>query len=229
MRKISILLLCVLMSAGIYAQRYRVQTHEVQNTYKKHYSHSIEGGYVNGSAREFVAGNKTDMISNSYEITGHAFQTGFLSGKWFKDNSDHEILLTDFTIMPSDNYQYGAGTGVYYPLGITGMGYPYIGVYDKITMEVLYAWYYTVTFPGSGHSNPGHSIGLRIIYSDDENAFYVSGVMTDQLFPELNMNNLTGKSKGFILKAYFGSMQTPELFVFPLYFNWFRTCTKPYI
>jgi hypothetical protein len=155
------------------------------------------------------------LSSVTSQITGHAFQTGFLSGKWFKETDEDKILLTDFTIMPSTNYRYGAGTGVYYPNGVTGMGYPYIGVYDKTTMEMLYAYYYTVAYPTS--TEMGHSIGLRIIYSDDENAFYVSGVMTDQQFPELNMNNLTGNSKGFILKAYFGSMQNPELFVLAPY------------
>jgi len=43
-----------------FAQRFEQSTFFTWYQYKKHYSHNIEGGYVDGQAREFIVGNLTD-------------------------------------------------------------------------------------------------------------------------------------------------------------------------
>lgn len=217
-KNLFLIMLSIVICFGSYAQRLRVETSIgiVPAQYKKHYSHSIEGGMVDGELRQFVAGNKTDMLNNSLKITGHAFNAAaYINGQICNNPYDHEIQLTDFTILPSDDYKYGAGTGVYYPYGITGMGYPYIGLYDKTTMEVVKAYYYTLTY--TGIQDPANSVGVRIVYSEIERAFYVSGIISDQLFADINMNNIVGKSKGFIMRVEEDFLTTPQVLVFEPY------------
>ena len=200
-----------------FSQRFEVTTSTFPFDYKKHYTHSIEGGFVNGQARQFIAGNETDYGFISKRITGHPIDgVNFLTGRTFIPitNPDVRIQLTDFTIYPTEDYQYGAGTGIYYPNGITSSGYPFLGIYDKTTMAVISAMYYDLSYPGMSEATS--AVGLRVKYSRDAQSFYISGVMVDRLFSEINLNNIVGKSKGFILKVDPNGLSVPQvLFIEP--------------
>lgn len=201
------------MSLTGFSQRFKVATHYSQATFKKHYSHSIEGGIENNQLRQFVAGNKTDWGFSNYEVTGHPIDgINFLPGRIAYIADPERVQLTDFTIYPTDDYQYGAGTGVYYPNGSGGMGYPFFGKYDKVTMEIISAEYYNISYPGI--QEYANAVGLRIVYSHVERAFYISGVMADRLFEDVNMNNIIGKSKGFIMKIDDTGLANPQVLVF---------------
>jgi len=213
MKKLSLFLLVGLMSLTGVSQRFKVATHYSQATFKKHYSHSIEGGIENNQLRQFVAGNKTDLGFSNYEVTGHPIDgINFLPGRIAYIADPERVQLTDFTIYPTDDYHYGAGTGVYYPNGSGGMGYPFFGKYDKVTMEIISAEYYNISYPGI--QEYANAVGLRIVYSHVERAFYISGVMADRLFEDVNMNNIIGKSKGFIMKIDDTGLANPQVLVF---------------
>ncbi len=203
MKKHFLFLLIILTGYSGFSQRFKVVTATNSPPYKKHYSHSIEGGFVNGQPRQFVVGNKTDWLMNNRNVVGQAINgTNFVGRDCYltivpPDELD-KIQLTDFTIYPTEDYQYGAGTGVYYPTGVTGMGYPYLAIYDKVTMEVVNSYFYNLTYPNG--QDPSNAIGLRIIYSSEMASFYISGVMADRSFADINMDNIVGKSKGFIMK-----------------------------
>jgi len=213
MKKLFLFILIGLISLTGFAQRFQVTTSNAAQ-YKKHYSHSIEGGIENNQLRQFVAGNVTDWGYYNKKVTGHPIDgVNFLPGKraYLPVNGDDRAQLTDFTIYPTDDYQYGAGTGVYYPYGSGGNGYPFFAKYDKVTMAVINPMFYDITYPGS--QEYANAVGLRIVYSHMERAFYISGVMADRLFEDVNMNNIVGKSKGFILKIDEAGLN-PQVLVF---------------
>lgn len=204
----------ILISISGFSQRFKVVTETTPIEYKKHYSHSIEGGFVNGQARQFVAGNETDWLTYNKDVKGQAIEgITFVAGRdCIADPfGSGNIQLTDFTIFPTAEFQYGAGTGVYYPTGVTGMGYPYLAIYDKITLEVIASYWYNVVYPNG--SDPSNAIGVKIIYSNEMEAFYISGVMADRSFTEINLNNIVGKSKGFIMKIDLGDYLNAEALV----------------
>jgi len=133
MKKLSLFLLVGLMSLTGFSQRFKVETFGSYLDYKKHYSHSIEGGIENNQLRQFVAGNVTDWGYSNSEVTGHLIDgINFLSGEKAFIADPERAQLTDFTIYPTDDYQYGVGTGVYYPYGSGGNGYPFFAKYDKV-------------------------------------------------------------------------------------------------
>ncbi len=214
MKKIILLSLMALMGLTGFSQRFKVVTFNQPNQYKKHFSSSIQGGLENNLPRQFVAGNTTDWGLYSKEITGRKInRTHFLEGRTFKPvNLSANVQLTDFTIYPTSDFQYGAGTGVYYPNGVTGMGYPFLGIYDKATMTVISAEYFYLSYPGI--TSPANAIGLQIKYSKLNNSFYISGVMADRLFADVNMDNIRGKSKGFIMKIDASGVIGPRVLVF---------------
>jgi hypothetical protein len=215
MKKLSLFLLVGLISLTGFSQRFKATTFTANPiNYKKHFSHSIEGGIANNQLRQFVTGNKTDWGYYNKEVTGHPIDgVNFLPGRKANlDIGDERIQVTDFTIYPTDNYQYGAGTGVYYPNGSGGMGYPFFAKYDKVTMQINDVWYYNISYPGI--QELANAVGLRIKYSHVERAFYISGVMADRLFDDVNMNNIHGKSKGFILKIDDTGMANPQVLIF---------------
>ncbi len=189
MKKSILFLLVGLISLTGFSQRFEVTTSSSSAQYKKHYSHSIEGGFVNNQPRQFVVGNKTDWGTNSHVINGHLIDgANFITGKKPTVTLVENIQLTDFTIYPTEDYQYGAGTGVYYPNGVTGMGYPFLGIYDKVTMALISVEYFDLSY--SGAQEPTNAVGLRIVYSREAKAFYISGIMADKLFADINMNNI---------------------------------------
>ncbi|PIY30794.1 MAG: hypothetical protein COZ08_10900 [Bacteroidetes bacterium CG_4_10_14_3_um_filter_42_6] len=213
MKKSFLFMLIGLIGLTGFSQRFKVTTYYQFAQYKKHYSHSIEGGFVNNQPRQFVVGNETDWGVNSFVINGHLIDgANFITGKKPTVAAPENIQLTDFTIYPTEDYQYGAGTGVYYPLGISGMGYPFLGIYDKATMALISIEYFDLSYPGI--QDPANAIGLRIVYSREAKAFYISGVMADQLFADINMNNIQGKSKAFIMKIDALGLNNTQVLVF---------------
>jgi hypothetical protein len=120
--------------------------------------------------------------------------------------------LTDFTVFPSTENEYAAGTGIYYPNGTSDMGYPFLGIYSRSDMNLISLVYYDISYPGS--DVPRNSAGLRIKYSEKAEAFYISGLMSDRLFTDLNLSDLLGKSKGFILKIDASSLNSSQVLVF---------------
>ncbi|PIQ29480.1 MAG: hypothetical protein COW63_12885 [Bacteroidetes bacterium CG18_big_fil_WC_8_21_14_2_50_41_14] len=168
---------------------------------------------MNNQPRQFVVGNETDWGVNSFVINGHLIDgANFITGKKPTVVAPENIQLTDFTIYPTEDYQYGAGTEVYYPLGVTGMGYPFLGIYDKATMALISIEYFDLSYPGI--QDPANAIGLRVIYSREAQSFYISGVMADQLFADINMNNIQGKSKAFIMKIDALGLANPQVLIF---------------
>lgn len=202
MKKILVLLLIGFISTSVYSQRWLVKTlTDYHYIYKKHYSHSIEEGVEDGRFMQYVAGNKTDWGVYNKSVTGHKFnETNLISCVEVQvaDNFDN-VHLTDFTVHKNLDPRYGAGTGVYYPNGATGSGFPFFGLYDKESGQITSAVYYRISYPGAAETT--HTAGLRIKYSDRANSYYISGVMIDRRFGDLDFYNLDVRSKGFILKV----------------------------
>ena len=213
MKKLLAITIAAFLIMNGFAQRFEESTFGFPTQYKKHYSHNIEGGYVDGQAREFVVGNKTDWGTNSQDITGQPVIGNTIQlGKYVRVLSAGKIQLTDFTVFPSTENEYAAGTGVYYPDGVSGMGYPFLGIYSRRDMNLISLVYYNLSYPGS--EVPCNSAGLRIKYSEKSEAFYISGIMSDRLFTDLNFNDLLGKSKGSILKVDASGLNIPQVLVF---------------
>lgn len=51
--------------------------------------------------------------------------------------------------------------------------------------------------------------------SKKENAYYISGIMADQVFVDMNFSNIQGRSKGFILKIDPAVLQAQVLVLTP--------------
>ncbi len=198
MKKSLLIFLLALISAAGFPQRYEVVTSDPLIPFKRHFSYSIEKGQVNGQPRHFMAGNQTDWLVNSKVIKGNS--STFLTGRAVElTNETANILLTDFVVSPeNETSQYAAGTGIYFPSGPTGMGYVYLGIYERGTMQLSTLVFFDLIYPGA---DIGNTAGTRIKYSAREGAYYISGIMVDRTFVGMNMNNLDCYSKGFILKV----------------------------
>lgn len=109
MKKIKLLLMILLCSSSIFAQEWQVQTlYDQLGQYRKHYSHNIEGGMVDGIQRDFVAGNSNDYGVVNNVIDGQSIEgTNFLQRKSF--TIEEKLHFTDFTVHPT-NTEYGVGT-----------------------------------------------------------------------------------------------------------------------
>lgn len=204
MKKILLLFSIAFISLTVYSQRWLVTTfHDVNYQYKKHYTHSIEDGVENGRFMQYVAGNKTDWGVYNNTVSGHKFNENVvLSCVDVMVAGGHDNLhLTDFEIHPTNDPKFGVGTGVYYPDGATGNGYPFFGIYEKESGQIISAVYYLISHPNPGPVEPMHSTGLRIKYSERDNSYFIAGVMIDRRFSDLDFNNLNVKSRGFILKV----------------------------
>ncbi|NOU46604.1 MAG: hypothetical protein HOO86_06025 [Bacteroidales bacterium] len=201
MKKTLLILLLILLSVAGFPQRFEVATSDPLIPFKRHYSYSIEGAYVNDRPRQVVAGNQTDWLVNSKVIKGNSIEgTTFLSGRAVElTNETANILLTDFIITPDNlESEYAAGTGIYFPSGPTGMGYVYLGIYERRTMQIISLKYFDLLYPGE---EPRNTAGTRIKYSSRENAYYISGIMVDRTFVSMDLDNLMCRSKGFIMKV----------------------------
>jgi hypothetical protein len=200
MKNNCIIFLAMVFAMPLFAQRLNVITHPSIPDYRKHYSHIIDAANINDSLHVFIAGNYTDRAPENEEITGHKISGSTLitSKRGLTNTVGDKILLTDFSIDPSSAFQYAVGTGIYYPTGSTNDGYPFIGLYNKATLQIEYFYYYNLSYAGLETS---HATGLRIVYSREERAFYICGVMADRRFYEININDIDAKTKGFILKV----------------------------
>lgn len=216
MKKIAIIVLVTLIWLPATSQRLKVDTYTRQSSnYKKHYSHIIDGVYVNDSTHIFIGGNINDKPVNSDFLSGHKiYATGvtLIKNKRIDPEGDYDnIHLTDFTVHPATNFQYGAGTGIYYPDGVDGDGYPFLGIYDKETLQVDSFVYYNISYPGA---DTAHAIGLRLLYSSREEAYYICGLMCNKKFDDIDIYNINARTKGFILKTDADDQSTDDLLVF---------------
>lgn len=59
-----------------------------------------------------------------------------------------------------------------------------------------------------------NSVGLRIKYSERNNSVYISGILCENVLPQMNMHDLVGKSQGFILKIDFSNPISAQALVF---------------
>ena len=195
-------MLAIIVFIPAFSQRLQVETYfGLTSNYKKHYSHIIKAATINDSAHIFVGGNYTDILSENDAISGHKIYntTLFVNKEGYPNESQNErILLTDFTVIPATEFQYGTGTGVYYPDGPNDDGYPFLGYYNRLTFEIDSLVYFNLSYAGLEQS---HATGLRIKYSRNEGAYYICGVMADRKFTDINLSDIEGKSKGFILKV----------------------------
>jgi hypothetical protein len=200
MKKICLIFLISIMGLPIFAQRLAVETYGSLPNYKKHYSHIIDAANIDGNMQVIIAGNRTDKGTENEDLTGHKISgSNLIVSKWVNPfGQDNNLLLTDFTIHPSEEFQYGVGTGIYYPSGADNSGYPFIGLYNKATLQIDYFYYFNLSY---ADFEPSHATGLRVKYSRIERAYYICGALTDRRFYDININDITAKSKGFILKV----------------------------
>jgi hypothetical protein len=213
MRKIILTSFLILFVYDMMAQRFELSW--VSPPFKRHYSCSVEGTFENGQVRQVIAGNKTDWLINNQEIDGMLVTGGiFTPQKKIICSSTANYQLTDFCIFTgADDIDYAAGTGIYYPNGATGFGYPFIGVYERGTSSLVYFGYYNMKYSPES-ADPQSCVGLRIKYNEATASLYVCGTMVDRLFVDLNFQDLIGKSKGFILKVRPGNWNSPVVKIF---------------
>jgi hypothetical protein len=200
MKKISFVFLFTIFCTTGFAQRYTVVTSIPSIPFKRHFSYSIEGGFVDNLPRQFIAGDRTDWITHNKALVGNSISgTVFLNGSQcnLTPGNSENIILTDFVIQPG-NYEYAAGTGVYFPNGPTGMGYPFFGIYERRAMQIVSLIYYDLSYPADVSAK--QAAGVRIKYSAKEEAYYISGIMVDRPFADMNFNNIQGRTQGFIMK-----------------------------
>ena len=153
------------------------------------------------------------MGTNSYSVSGQPVIGNAIQPGKVVSAIQSNIQLTDFTVLPSAENEYAAGTGIVYPNGLSEMGYPFLAIYSRSDMNLISLVYYNLSYPVS-IDVPRNSVGLRIKYSEKANAFYISGVMSDRLFTDLNLSDLLGKSKGFIIKVDASSLNSSQVLVF---------------
>lgn len=215
MKKLQLFFLLTILSISGFSQRYVVMTHPSSANFKRHFSYSIEGGYVDNLPRQFIAGDNTDWITHSTVLSGNSISgTLFHNGRKCNLSSIpavDNIILTDFVIQPG-NYEYAAGTGIYFPNGPTGMGYPFFGIYERREMSIISLIYYDLSYPAD--VNAKQAAGVRIKYSAKEEAYYISGIMVDRPFADMNFNDIQGRSNGFIMKINQSNLAQAQVLAF---------------
>lgn len=134
--KKSILLIILILSITTQAQKIEVRTLNVFN-FKRHFTYSIESGLVDNQVKQYIAGNKTDYVNFASNTEANSVFNNTVSNKGQTNflSQSEKILLTDFVVQPG-NFETAAGTGIYFPNGPTGMGYPFFALYDRRTMTV---------------------------------------------------------------------------------------------
>jgi hypothetical protein len=204
MKKILLSFLFSAIFISAFSQRFEVETSISPASFKRHFTFSIEGGFVDNMPRQFVAGNQSDFLDNGANVLqGNSF-AGSLpypgkSATFQAYPTGEKMLLTDFVVpKQGGNALYAYGTGIYFPDGAGLSGYPFFAVYERKSMEVISMVYYNLLYPGV--EVPRNTAATRIKYSELENAFYISGIMSDQVFADVNFSDIQGRSRGFILK-----------------------------
>ena len=213
MKKIILFTLTALFCLPAFAQRLKVRTYNQPLSYLKHYTHNIESAEVNDSLNIYILGNYTDKGETNYEITGHKINNMTLrvNKKGYPDVSTQNVHLTDFDLYPSSELRYGYGTGIYYPNGYKDYGYPFLGVYDKYTLDIVSFDYYDLSYGGNDTT---HAVGLRVEYSPDAGAYYICGTMVNKRFGDIDITDIRAKSKGFIMKIDEAGQVGPRVLVF---------------
>lgn len=206
-------ILIAFVTVGAFAQLLEKSNYDDPITYKKHFSHNIEGGTVDGIPKEFVVGNNTDFLTQNYRVSGQSVTGNVIGqgviGQLFTGN----LALTDFAVFPSSENQYAVGTGIYYPdVPNDYSGYPFMGIYDRRTMTPINLYYYNLSYPVDKVDK--NSVGLRIKYSERNNSVYISGILCENVLPQMNMHDLVGRSQGFILKIDFANPASGQALVF---------------
>lgn len=214
MKKLLIFIITITICLPSFSQRLKVDTYS-SGTYKKHYSHIIDGIYVNDCTHLFVGGNRNDKPGFNATLSGHKIYASGFSLIKNKDidpqgTSDY-IHLTDFTVHPGRDFEYGAGTGIYYPNGVDTTGYPFLGIYDDEAFKVDSFVYYNITFPEKEYSQ---AVGLRVIYSGEEEAYYICGLICDTIFDDIDPYDVDVNTKGFILKTRVDDQNSDQLIIF---------------
>lgn len=216
MKNILIFLFTISICLPNFAQRLKVETYS-SGTYKKHYSHIIDGVYVNDSTHLFVGGNRNDRPLDSKTLSGHkifASGTSLIKSKIIEpepDSTDDRTHLTDFTVHPARDFAYGAGTGIFYPDGVDDVGYPFLGIYEDEVFTVDSLVYYDITFPDKEYSQ---AVGLRVLYSGEEEAYYICGLICDTIFDDIDPYDVDVNTKGFILKTRVDDQNSDQLIIF---------------
>lgn len=123
MKRTILSILTILLCLSGYSQRFEVNT-SLSLNFKRHFTHTIEGGFVDNVPRQFIAGNESDYLlysAGAKLIQGNTINgTIFLNGKnsYFPAGDNRKFLLTDI-VVPSQggDAQQGYGCGIYYPAG----------------------------------------------------------------------------------------------------------------
>lgn len=129
MKKILLSLLFSAIFIAVFSQRFEVETSTNLANFKRHFTYSIEAGFVDNLPRQFVAGNKSDFLVNGADvIQGNSFVgTAPYPGKsatFQAFPTDEKMLLTDFVVpKQGGNALYAYGTGIYFPDGAGLSGY----------------------------------------------------------------------------------------------------------
>ena len=190
---------------GAFSQRFEVETSTNTASFKRHFTYSIEGGFVDNLPQQFVTGNESDFLLHpdgaellqGNSIAGNIIYNGKVAK--FINSQDEKMLLTDFVVpKQGGNALYAYGTGVYFLSGGSSSSFPFFAVYERKSMEVISMVYYNLLYPGV--EVPRNTAATRIKYSEKENVFYISGIMSDQVFADMNFSDIQGRSRGFILK-----------------------------
>jgi hypothetical protein len=215
MKKFTLLCMIMFMLKFNYGQKFEIPTTTFNLEFKRHYSCSVEGAFENGQVRQVIGGNVSDWLLYNRQIDGMLITGNVFSLlKEYKFIDAKRYQLTDFTVYTgSDNVDYVAGTGIYYPTGAANAGYPFIAVYERGNLNLLYFGYYNLKYNPES-ADPQSCVGLRIKYNEATTSLYVCGTMVDRLFVDLNFEDLIGKSKGFILKVRPGNWNSPSVRVF---------------
>ena len=154
----------------------------------------------------------TDFLTQNFQVSGQSV-TGNVIGQGRVAYIAGKIALTDFAVFPSTENQYAVGTGIYYPnIPNDYSGYPFMGIYDRRTMTPINLYYYNLSYPGDKVDK--NSVGLRIKYSERNNSVYISGILCENVLPQMNMHDLVGRSQGFILKIDFANPASGQALVF---------------
>lgn len=211
-KKVLTLFLAILFCSSSFAQLFEKSHYSTYGWYKKHYSHNIEAGIVDGIQKEFVVGNNTDFLTQNFQVYGQSV-TGNVIGIGVQAQVfPYKVALTDFTVLPTSDNRYAVGTGIYYPSTSNLSGFPFLGIYDRRTMTPINLYYYDLSYPTDKVDK--NSVGLRIKYSERNNSIYISGVLCENVLPQMNMHELVGKSQGFILKIDFANPGSGQALVF---------------
>lgn len=162
--KKSIMLGLLMLTITAFSQRFERLT-STYTSFKRHFSYSIEGGFVDNLPRQFIAGNKSDWLTDpagAQVIQGNSISgINILPGGIGTVSVLENILLTDFIVPVQDgNDLYGYGTGIYYPQGENSNSYVFFATYERRSMTPVSIVYYDLLY--SDAASPQNTAGTRI-------------------------------------------------------------------